>query len=72
MVEPIEYGGTRRVWVDDGHVFIEGHDGTVLKAKPEVAIEMGRLISQAGAESYINEIMGRSGGAGGRPITPPE
>lgn len=72
MVEPIEYGRTRRVWVDDGQVFIEGHDGTILKTTPKVAIEMGRLISQAGAESYINEVMGRQGGVGGRPVNLPD
>ncbi len=68
MVEPIVYGGTRRVWVEDGHVFIEGHDGAVLKATPEIAIEMGRLISQAGADALINKVMHRAGGPDGQPL----
>lgn len=59
MAEPIIYGGTRRVWVEDGHVLIEGHDGAVLRATPEVAIEMGRLISEAGADALINKVMER-------------
>ncbi len=50
------YGKPRRVWVDDGHVFVEGHDGTVVSMTPEVAIELGRLISDAGAESLVNRI----------------
>ena len=45
------YGKPRRVWVEDGHVFVEGHDGAVVSMTPEVAIELGRLIGNAGAES---------------------
>lgn len=54
-VEP--YGKPRQVWVDDGHVFVEGHDGTVVSMTPEVAIELGRLISNAGADSLVNKVM---------------
>ncbi|MGY4396774.1 stage III sporulation protein SpoIIIAA [Sphingomonas sp. UYAg733] len=56
------YGRPRRVWVDDGHVFVEGHDGTVVSMTPEVAIELGRLVGNAGAESLVNKVMDLSGG----------
>ena len=55
------YGSPRRVWVEDGHVFVEAHDGAILSMTPEVAIEMGRLLSQAGSDSLINRVM--DGGA---------
>ena len=51
------YGSPRRVWVEDGHVFAEGHDGEVIFMAPEVAIEMGRLLAQAGSDSLINRVM---------------
>lgn len=54
-VEP--YGKPRKVWVDDGHVFVEGHDGVTVSMTPEVAIEMSRLLGQAGSESLINKVM---------------
>ncbi|MEG3179584.1 hypothetical protein [Sphingomonas sp. LT1P40] len=50
------YGKPRRVRVDDGHVFLESYNGTVVSMTPEVAIELGRLISDAGAESLVNKI----------------
>jgi hypothetical protein len=28
------YGKPKRVWVDDGHVFVEGHDGTIVSMTP--------------------------------------
>lgn len=49
------YGKPRKVWVDDGHVFVEGYDGTVVSMTPEVALELSRLIGEAGAESLINQ-----------------
>lgn len=55
QVEP--YGKPRKVWVDDGHVFVEGHDGVVVSMTPEVAIELGRLIGNAGADSLVNKVM---------------
>jgi len=55
------YGKPKRVWVDDGHVFVEGHDGTVVSMTPEVAIELGRLIANAGAESLVNQVIDRGG-----------
>lgn len=55
------YGNPRRVWVDDGHVFVEGHDGAVVSMTPEVAIELGRLIGNAGAESLVNKTLDLSG-----------
>jgi hypothetical protein len=51
------YGKPRRVWVDDGHVFVEGHDGVVVSMTPEVAIELGRLIGNAGADSLVNKVL---------------
>ncbi len=51
------YGHPRKVWVDDGHVFVEGHDGRVLSMTPEVAIKLGRMISDAGTQSLINRVM---------------
>jgi hypothetical protein len=59
-VEP--YGKPRQVWVDDGHVFVEGYDGTVVSMTPEVAIELGRLISNAGADSLVNQVMDKDSG----------
>jgi hypothetical protein len=53
------YGKPKRVWVDDGHVFVEGHDGTIVSMTPEVAIELGRLIANAGAESLVNQVIDR-------------
>jgi hypothetical protein len=54
------YGKPRHVWVDDGHVFVEGHDGTVVSMTPEVAIELGRLIANAGADSLVNQVKDQS------------
>jgi len=54
------YGKPRQVWVDDGHVFVEGYDGTVVSMTPEVAIELGRLISNAGADSLVNKVMDKA------------
>lgn len=51
------YGKPRRVWVEDGHVFVESHGGTVVNMTPEVAIDLGRLLSSAGADSLINRVM---------------
>ena len=51
------YGRPRRVWVEDGHVFVEGHDGVVVSMTPEVAIELARLIGNAGADSLVNKVM---------------
>jgi hypothetical protein len=55
------YGKPKRVWVDDGHVFVEGHEGTVVSMTPEVAIELGRLIANAGADSLVNQVIDRGG-----------
>jgi hypothetical protein len=60
-VEP--YSMPRQVWVDDGHVFVEAHDGTVVSMTPEVAIELGRLISNAGADSLVNKVMDKGSAA---------
>lgn len=51
------YGKPRKVWVEDGHVFVEGHDGVIVSMTPEVAIELGRLIGNAGADSLVNKVM---------------
>lgn len=55
LVEP--YEKPRKVWVDDGHVFVEGHDGVIVSMTPEVAIELSRLIGNAGADSLVNKVM---------------
>jgi hypothetical protein len=57
MPETINYGTPRRVWVDDGHVYVEGHDGTLLSMTPETAIYLGRKLESAGTESFINKVM---------------
>jgi hypothetical protein len=57
MAPPVPYGPSRKVWVNDGHVFIEAPDGTVVFMTPEVAIEMSRLVGNAGSESLINKVV---------------
>ena len=52
-----EYGDPRQVWVEDGHVFVEGHDGEIVSMTPAVAIKMGRMLGEAGAASLINNVM---------------
>ncbi|MBC3941938.1 hypothetical protein [Sphingomonas albertensis] len=52
-----KYGDPRQVWVEDGHVFVEGHDGEIVSMTPAVAIKMGRLLGEAGAASLINNVM---------------
>jgi hypothetical protein len=54
-IEP--YGSPRKVWVEDGHVLVEGYDGKIVNMTPEVAIDLGRTISEAGTESLINRVM---------------
>lgn len=55
-----KYGDPRQVWVEDGHVFVEGHDGEIVSMTPAVAIKMGRMLSEAGAASLINTVMDES------------
>lgn len=55
-----EYGDPRQVWVEDGHVFVEGHDGEIVSMTPAVAIKMGRILGEAGAASLINQVMDES------------
>jgi hypothetical protein len=55
-----KYGDPRQVWVEDGHVFIEGHDGEIIAMTPAVAIKMGRMLGEAGAASLINNVMDES------------
>ncbi len=57
-IEP--YGSPRKVWVEDGHVLVEGYDGKIVSMTPEVAIDLGRTISEAGTESLINKVMEKS------------
>lgn len=57
-IEP--YGSPRKVWVEDGHVLVEGYDGKIVSMTPEVAIDLGRTISEAGTESLINKVMENS------------
>ena len=51
------YGSPRKVWVEDGHVFVESYDGSVVSMTPEVAIKLGATISEAGTESLIHRVM---------------
>ena len=55
-----KYGNPRQVWVEDGHVFVEGHGGEVVSMTPAVAIKMGRMLGEAGAASLINTVMDES------------
>lgn len=57
MLKALHYGEPRRVWVEDGHVYVEGHDGALLTMTPEVAISLGRKLEAAGTESFINKVM---------------
>ncbi len=57
LAQAKRYGSPRRVWVEDGHVFIEGYDGDVIWMTPEVAIAMGRMLSEAGTDALINRVM---------------
>lgn len=57
MTRVIPFGPPRKVRVEDGHVFIEALDGTVVVMEPEVAIEMSRLVGNAGAKSLINKVV---------------
>lgn len=52
-----KYGDPRQVWVEDGHVFVEGHDGEIVSMTPAVAIKMGRMLGEAGAASLINTVV---------------
>lgn len=57
MTRVVPYGPPRKVRVEDGHVLIEALDGTVVVMAPEVAIEMSRLVGNAGAKSLINKVV---------------
>ena len=57
-IEP--YGSPRKVWVEDGHVLVESYDGKIVSMTPEVAIDLGRTISEAGTESLINKVLEKS------------
>ncbi|WP_161989048.1 hypothetical protein [Sphingomonas glacialis] len=54
-IEP--YGSPRKVLVEDGHVLVEGYDGNFVNVTPDVAIDLGRTISEAGTETIINKVM---------------
>ncbi len=51
------YGRPRKAWAEDGHVFVEGHDGDIISMTPEVAIYMGRMLSEVGTDSLINKVI---------------
>lgn len=66
------YGSPRKVWVEDGHVFVEGHDGVTISMTPEVAIKLGQSISEAGTDSLINRVIEQTAEErGDRPTLPP-
>ena len=52
-----KFGSPRRVWVEDGHVFVEGADGETVSMSPATAIDMGRRLSDAGADAVVNQVM---------------
>ena len=54
---PLIYEHPRRVWVEDGHVYVDGHDGRTLQMTPEVAISMGRLLDRFGSDALIHKIL---------------
>ena len=60
LEQSVHYDAPRRVWVEDGHVFVEGHNGEIVSMLPAVAIKLGRLLSEAGASSLINQVMQES------------
>jgi hypothetical protein len=60
LEQSVRYDAPRRVWVEDGHVFVEGHNGEIVSMLPAVAIKLGRLLSEAGASSLINQVMQES------------
>ncbi len=60
LADAKRYGDPRQVWVEDGHVFVEGHDGEIVSMTPAVAIKMGRMLGEAGAASLINNVMDES------------
>lgn len=60
LADAKKYGDPRHVWVEDGHVFVEGHDGEIVSMTPAVAIKMGRILGEAGAASLINNVMDES------------
>ena len=51
------YGSPRKVWAEDGHVFLEGLDELLISMTPEVAIHMGRTLSEVGTDALINKVM---------------
>jgi hypothetical protein len=48
---------SKRVWVDDGHVFLEDINGITFTMIPEVALRISRSLGSAGGDSLINKIM---------------
>ncbi len=47
----------RRVWVDDGHVFVERIDGSVVSMTAETAVNLSRQLGTAGSTAVINRVM---------------
>lgn len=57
------YGSPRRVWVEDGHIFVEEQHGDIVSLTPEAAIALGRLLSEAGTDALINRVIDVTNGA---------
>lgn len=57
LAQAKRYRSPRRVWVEDGHVFVEAHDGEIVSMTPQVAIEMGRKLAEAGSDSLVNRVL---------------
>jgi hypothetical protein len=53
------YGWPRRVWVDDGHVFLENSERSLHRMTPEVALQLGSLLTAAGGHSMVNKLLDR-------------
>ena len=56
MRDATPYEQPTAVWVEGGHVLVEGHDGTTLIMTPETALHLARLLGEAGSDSLINRI----------------
>ena len=51
------YGYPQKCWAEDGHVFIEWHDGDIISMTPEVALYVGRMLSEVGTDALIHKVI---------------
>ena len=59
MAEPTRYESPNRVWVADGHVLLESHNGDTIIMTPEVALELSRILGAAGSDALVNKVTGQ-------------